>query len=67
MRLNWPPYLPALNIIENIWSWLPRKVYEGGKQYETKDDIIVGIKAAWSEISLDYLKSLDESMKNITY
>ncbi|KAM8708535.1 hypothetical protein ACLKA7_015503 [Drosophila subpalustris] len=31
--LDWPPYSPDLNIIENVWGWLARKVYESGKQY----------------------------------
>lgn len=65
--LNWPPYSPDLNIIENVWGWLSRKVYEGGKQYETKDELIEGIYAAWREISLDYLKSLYDSMKDRIY
>lgn len=62
--LLWPPYSPDLNIIENVWGWLTRKVYEGGKQYDTKEELSLGIKAAWAEISLNYLKSLYDSLKD---
>lgn len=62
--LPWPPYSPDLNIIENVWGWLSRKVYEGGKQYEDKESLIAAIKSAWSEITLNYLESLYSSMKD---
>lgn len=54
--LPWPPYSPDLNIIENVWAWLSRKVYEGGRQFEDKDTLIEAIRDAWAQISLDYLK-----------
>ncbi|KRF98923.1 uncharacterized protein Dwil_GK27746, partial [Drosophila willistoni] len=38
--MEWPPYSPDLNIIENVWGWLVRKVYESGKQYTTKTELI---------------------------
>lgn len=62
--LSWPPYSPDLNIIENVWGWLTRKVYENGRQFETKTELIRSIRAAWSEISLNYLESLYNSMPN---
>lgn len=60
--LPWPPYSPDLNIMENVWGWLSRKVYEGGRQFETKEELVETIKSSWSEISLDYLSSLYDSM-----
>ena len=50
--------------MENVWGWLPRKFYESGKQYETKFDLIEAINIAWSTISLDYIKSLYDSIPN---
>lgn len=62
--LPWPPYSPDLNIIENVWAWLSRKVYEAGRQFEDKDALIDAIRDAWSKISLDYLKKLYDSIPN---
>lgn len=53
-----------LNIIENVWAWLSRKVYEAGRQFEDKDALIDAIRDAWSKISLDYLKKLYDSIPN---
>lgn len=65
--LNWPPYSPDLNVIENVWGWLVRKVYASGKQYNNRDDLIYAIKEAWSTISLDYIKSLYDSIPDRMY
>lgn len=65
--MTWPPYSPDLNVIENVWGWLTRKVYEGGKQYEDKETLTADIKRAWSEISLNYIDSLYHSMKDRIY
>ncbi|KAL7723069.1 hypothetical protein ACLKA6_010395 [Drosophila palustris] len=62
--LDWPPYSPDLNIIENVWGWLARKVYESGKQYSNKTELIEGIKHAWSTISLNYIEQLYNSIPN---
>lgn len=61
--MSWPPYSPDLNIIENVWGWLTRKVYEGGKQFATKEELKCEIRRAWDDISLNYLKSLYDSME----
>lgn len=65
--LPWPPYSPDLNIMENVWGWLSRKVYEGGRQFDNKESLIKAINEAWKEISLDYLKSLYDSISSRLY
>lgn len=65
--LTWPPYSPDLNIIENVWGWLARKVYESGRQYPTESELIEGIKSAWETISLNFIKKLYDSLPNRMY
>ncbi|KAL7723730.1 hypothetical protein ACLKA6_000140 [Drosophila palustris] len=65
--LTWPPYSPDLNIIENVWGWLARKVYESGRQYSTEAELIEGIKRSWEAISLDYIKILYDSLPSRMY
>lgn len=65
--LPWPPYSPDLNIVENVWGWLSRRVYEGGKQYDNKNDLIEAIKRAWNQIPINYLQALYHSMPNRIY
>ena len=60
--LEWPPYFPDLNIKENVRGWLAKKVFESGKQYTLKAELIEGIKQVWSSIQLDFIKKLDDSI-----
>lgn len=62
--LQWPAYSPDLNPMENVWGWLSRKIYESGRQFEDKNTLIAAINEAWSQVSLNYLKSLYDSMPN---
>lgn len=60
--LEWPANSPDLNIIENVWSYLVRKVYENGRQYNSFAELEDNIYAAWDSIDPDYLKKLVASM-----
>ena len=37
-KMEWPPTSPDMNPIENLWSFEKMKLYEGGKQYNSKAD-----------------------------
>ncbi|CAF1263807.1 unnamed protein product, partial [Rotaria magnacalcarata] len=60
--LPWPSLSPALNPIENLWGILARKVYEGRKQFRTKEQLKTTIIKSWEEISVEQLRALIESM-----
>lgn len=62
--LPWASRSPDLNIIENVWSWLVRKIYDG-KQFERESDIWPAIDAAVTDLNTnhqDYLLKLFESI-----
>jgi len=57
-----PAKSPDLNIIENVWAILARDVYENCRQFDTVQQLREAIEAAWSRLSVDYLKNLYESL-----
>ena len=60
--LPWPANSPDLNIIENVWGWMAKKVYENGKQYATVGELRDAIIRCWNEIPNNLLHRLVESM-----
>ena len=62
--MEWPPYFPDLNPIENVWGLLARKVYANGRQFYNVNDLKKQIQELWDEIDQGYLDKLLESMPN---
>lgn len=60
--MDWPALSPDLNPIENLWGTLVRKVYEGGRQYDTKEQLKAAIIASWDQINAVELNNLVCSM-----
>lgn len=62
--LDWPAKSPDLNIIENLWGVLARRVFKDGRQYSSKKELQDGILVAWRSITEDYLGRLYKSIPN---
>lgn len=60
--LEWPPYSPDINLIENVWAEMAKKVYCDSITYESIDNLKAAIRQSWSSISYDLIKSLYESL-----
>lgn len=60
--LEWPALSPDLNIIENAWGWLSRKVFEGGRQFGTVDELVSAIHDSWNRMPMSIVKNLFGSM-----
>lgn len=56
--LSWPALSPDLNIIENAWGYLSRKIYEKGQQYNDKTDLKAAILHQWDSMPLNYIQEL---------
>ena len=54
--IEWKPSSAELNPIENLWSLVKMKLYEGGKQYKSKEDLWEAIKTTMSEVELAEVK-----------
>jgi transposase len=61
--MDWPALSPDLNPIENLWGIMTQQVYEGGKQYNTKDELKKAVLAAWAAIPPKTLTDLTLSMR----
>lgn len=61
--LGWPSMSPDLNIIENVWGMLARRVYADAKQYNSKDELIVAIQREWNRLKQDTIAGLIDGMQ----
>lgn len=56
--MDWAAKSPNLNIFENIWGVLARRVCQGGRQFDNVHSLQEAIMDAWNDISVGYIKSL---------
>lgn len=61
--LPWPACSPDLNPIENIWGMLVRKVYQGGRQFDTVKQLEAAIYRAWADLDVQYMQKLIDGMR----
>ena len=60
--LNWPAQSPDLNIIENLWLVLKRKVKRRVHLITSIEDLKRELLTAWENIPLVFIRSLYESL-----
>jgi transposase len=60
--LQWPPYSPDINPIENVWSHIKDAMNRMCPKPSTLAELETAVQAIWSSVSLDYLQSLYHSM-----
>ena len=60
--MDWPPQSPDLNLIENLWSIIKRKVYEKGRQFGNKKELWGRILEVSSQTLTEVVKKLTSSV-----
>ena len=48
--IEWPPYSPELNPIENIWAWMKNKLLVEYGTPETEEELIAQVREVWENI-----------------
>ena len=64
--LDWVPYSPDLNPIENLWEYLDSTVCKKRPIPEKREELVKYITEEWNKISIEYLCSLICSMQGRT-
>jgi len=60
--LDWASLMPEMNIIENVWGYLVRRIYSNGRQYSTVNELKQAIYLAWEEMPQNYVQTLFDSL-----
>jgi hypothetical protein len=60
--MKWPARSPDLNPIENLWSFLARKVYEDSRQYNSIEELETAIQRCWNMTPRSLIEKLILSM-----
>jgi transposase len=55
--IDWPPYSPDLNPIENIWAYVKYKLYPKFRPAKTKQELIENVFEIWDSIDPDLCKT----------
>ena len=62
--LDWLTKSPDLNLIENLWGILSRRVYGNKHQFEDRETLKSCIRQYWIEIPFETLRKLIDSIQN---
>lgn len=65
--LKWPNRSPDLNIIENVWGIIARRVYAENKQYENVQELWEAIKREFQGLEQEVIEKLVTSMPDRIY
>ena len=60
--MSWPPQSPDINIIENIWLHIKKKLNCKITRINSNEDLFSEIKRIWQDITTTFIKKLYKSL-----
>lgn len=60
--MSWPAQSPELHIIENVWSYIKRKLQSRIHMINSPDELLQQTLQIWQDINLNYVRNLYESL-----
>jgi hypothetical protein len=65
--LEWPAQSPDIILMENVWAIPVRRIYTNNKQYDSVEELKIGILAAWQNLEPNVLQKLADVTKTRPY
>ena len=62
--IDWPPYYPDLNPIENLWNWMKHKLATEYPPAATKEDLERNFFEIWASITPQMCKRFCDDYDN---
>uniref|UniRef100_A0A1I7X636 DDE_3 domain-containing protein n=1 Tax=Heterorhabditis bacteriophora TaxID=37862 RepID=A0A1I7X636_HETBA len=60
--MNWPSCSSDLNLMENLWAILVRRIHAYNRQFEIAKDLQSAICTEWSEVENIVIKNSDSNL-----